>query len=176
MFGYTKLLLGLGVVLIGLTVVAHARGGPAWERLFSALMGLGFGGGIVWSVRLIAGGALGREAMGFGDVTLMGMIGAWLGWQPALLAFAFAPFAALLIAVTQLVISRHTEIAFGPYLSLGAAGVLVTWGPLWHDWAKFEVFSLGPILLAITVVCLGLMAGMLFGWRKLKERLWAAEE
>ena len=45
------------------------------------------GGGIVWAVRIIASQALGVEAMGFGDVTLMCMIGAFVGWQPALLIF-----------------------------------------------------------------------------------------
>jgi prepilin signal peptidase PulO-like enzyme (type II secretory pathway) len=139
-------------------------------------MGLAFGAGLVWAVRIIAGGALGKEAMGFGDVTLMGMIGAWLGWQPALLVFAIAPFAALFIAVAQLLMTRHTEIAFGPYLSLGAVVVVACWGSLWHDWAKWGVFAFGPMLLVITLVCLVLMAGMLGGWRAIKERWIGGEQ
>jgi prepilin signal peptidase PulO-like enzyme (type II secretory pathway) len=152
------------------SAAAWSWSGPQWDHLFGAWLGLGFGGGLVWAVRIIAGNALGKEAMGFGDVTLMAMIGAWMGWQPALLVFAIAPFAALAIAAFQLIVIRHTEIAFGPYLSLGAVVVLVNWGTLWHDWAKFGVFALGPILLAIIAVCLVLMAGMLGGWRAIQTR------
>ncbi len=176
MFGFTKLLAGLLVVLVGLVALAWYGGGVAWDNLFGAVMGLAFGGGLVWGVRIVAGSSLGKEAMGFGDVTLMAMIGAWLGWQPALLVFAIAPFAALFIAVAQLLILRHTEIAFGPYLSLGALIVLVFWGSIWHDWAKHGIFALGPILLAITLVCLVLMGAMLSGWRFIKDRWFGAEE
>ena len=40
--------------------------------------------------------------MGFGDVTLMGMIGAFLGWQAAVLTFFLAPFFGLAHAVWKL--------------------------------------------------------------------------
>lgn len=167
------MIVSLGLVLSVWTILAWRLGGPAWDHWFGAWMGLAFGGGLVWAVRVIAGGALGKEAMGFGDVTLMGMIGAWMGWQPALLVFAIAPFAALIIALIQLLAMQRTEIAFGPYLSLAAVIVLTTWGSLWHDWAKFGVFVLGTYLLAITLVCLVLMAVMLGGWRAIKDR-WIA--
>jgi hypothetical protein len=84
--------------------------------------------------------------------------------------FAIAPFAALFIAVAQLLAMRHTEIAFGPYLSLGAVVVVASWGSIWHDWAKNGVFVLGPALLVIALVCLVLMAAMLGGWRAIKNR------
>lgn len=161
---------GLAIVLMMFNAFAWGLGGTSWDDVFSAWMGLAFGGGLVWAVRIIAGGALGKEAMGFGDVTLMAMIGAWLGWQPALLVFAIAPFAALFIALAQLIVMRHTEIAFGPYLSLGAVIVVSCWGTIWHDWARDSVFSLGPVILVITLVCLILMAGMLGGWRAIRER------
>ena len=60
--------------------------------LFSALVGMAFGMVLVWGIRLVARWVLGIEAMGFGDVTLMGMIGAFLGWQAVLLIFFAAPF------------------------------------------------------------------------------------
>ena len=48
---------------------------PHWAALFSALVGLAAGGGLIWIVRIIGSAVLRREAMGFGDVTLMAMIG-----------------------------------------------------------------------------------------------------
>ena len=59
----------------------------SWAALLTALVGLVAGGGIVWVVRLIGAVALRREAMGFGDVTLMAMVGAFVGWQASLIVF-----------------------------------------------------------------------------------------
>ena len=69
--------------------------------------------------------ALGREAMGLGDVTLMAMIGAWLGWQACVLACFLAVFIGLAHGVTQLVLHRDAELPFGPSLCLGTAVVVV---------------------------------------------------
>ncbi len=73
-------------------------------------------GTLVWVVRIVASVALQQEAMGFGDVTLMGMIGAFLGWQPAVMAFFLAPFAGVVIALAQWLTTGRKEIAYGPFL------------------------------------------------------------
>ena len=97
----------------------------------SALVGTAVGGGLVWAVRLIGAVTLGREAMGFGDVTLMGMIGAFLGWQACLMIFFLAPFFGLLVGVLQWVFHGESEIPYGPYLCLATLAVIVRWrGPL----------------------------------------------
>ena len=57
--------------------------------------------GLTWSVRFLGTLAFRREAMGFGDVTLMAMIGAFLGWQAAVLTFFLAPFFGLAHALWQ---------------------------------------------------------------------------
>ena len=65
----------------GVVVTAWLVGGDHWRGLVSALGGLAVSAGMVWLTRAGASRALGREAMGLGDVTLMAMVGAWLGWS-----------------------------------------------------------------------------------------------
>ena len=112
-------LVGSVVVL----VVWLVRGDP-WAGLLSALVGLAAGGGIIWAIRIIGSAALRREAMGFGDVTLMAMIGAFLGWQPCLIVIFLAPFAGLVWGVVSLILRRGPEIPFGPFLCMATLVVI----------------------------------------------------
>jgi leader peptidase (prepilin peptidase) / N-methyltransferase len=141
-------------------------GGRHWVGLLTALVGLVGGGGIVWAVRLIGTFALRREAMGFGDVTLMMMVGTFLGWQASLIAFFLAPFAGLLVGLLQLVLRRDDEIPYVPYLCLATAAVVVAWAPIWV-WAQpmFALPGLVPLVLAVCLVLLGLL---LLLWRMFK--------
>ena len=140
------------------------------DSLFGAVIGLGFAGMLVWLIRIIGSYALGQEAMGFGDVTLMAMIGAFLGWQASLLIFAFAPFAGLIVTIANFIFTRDNELAFGPYLCLSSLGVLLFWSSVW-GWAEKFIFAEGPIfLLAVLMVALVLFAVMLFVIRLAKEK------
>ena len=96
------------LALVGSAAIAAGcgAGGPHWDGLLTALVGMAAGGGLVWLVRIIGTAALGREAMGFGDVTLMAMIGAFLGWQACLLVFFLAPLAGLVLGLVQLILRR----------------------------------------------------------------------
>jgi leader peptidase (prepilin peptidase)/N-methyltransferase len=70
------------------------------------------------------------EAMGFGDVKLMGAVGAFLGWEAAAFTVAVAALYGTLVAVPLLLARRRSMLSrlpFGPYLSLGAATWLF-WG------------------------------------------------
>lgn len=145
------------------TIAVWVLGGTPWEGLLSALLGLAFGGGLIWMVRLVAGSVLGKEAMGFGDVTLMAMIGTYLGWQSSLLIFFMAPLAAVVISVAQWALTRRRDIAFGPYLCLAAGIAIVLWRPLWL-WAE-RMFELPGLLLGSLSVCLVLMGILLGAWR-----------
>ncbi len=123
------------------------------EGFWVGVVGLLVGGGLTWSVRFLGTVALRREAMGFGDVTLMAMIGAFMGWQAAVMTFFFAPFFGLAHAFWKLVkylgkrlsgrqsSSADRELPFGPYLSMAAVTLLLSWPWLWPGWAKmrFEV-------------------------------------
>jgi prepilin signal peptidase PulO-like enzyme (type II secretory pathway) len=152
-------------------VVVWWLGATRWEALLSALVGVAFAGGLIWSIRVVAGHALGVEAMGFGDVTLMAMIGAYVGWQTSLIIFFLSPFAALLVALAQLIFTGRKDIAYGPYLCLSTAVVIVWWQPLWQRAAQY--FWLGWLLPGMLLVCLVLMAGMLLFWGAVSRGLTA---
>lgn len=95
-------------------------------------VGLVVGAGLTWSIRAVGSQVFRREAMGFGDVKLMGMIGAFLGWQAALLTmFLGCVFGAVIGGIGSL-LGRGTVIPFGPYLALGAAVTMFAGDPIVH--------------------------------------------
>ncbi len=159
----TRRILAMGVIGALFLAATWFCGGLNWKALLSALVGMAAGGGLVWAVRVIGAAVLRREAMGFGDVTLMAMIGAFLGWQPALIIFFLAPFAGLAIGVLRLILFRDREIPYGPFLCLAALVVIVAWAEIWAYTAA--TFALGWIVPLALLVCLFLMAAMLGGWR-----------
>lgn len=123
------------------TAIPHLRGPtiPAWydghrhlHALGWSLSGLATGALITWIARLISSRVLGQEAMGLGDVTLMAMIGSFVGWQAILLVFLIAPMAGLTVGVMIKLISGKTYLPYGPWLSLAAGVVLFRWAWLWE--------------------------------------------
>ena len=65
------------------------------------------------------------SAMGFGDVKLAAMIGAFLGWERLLVAVVFAVVAGAVLGVLQLLIFKENRLKFGPYLAIGAVLALL---------------------------------------------------
>ncbi|MDB5385658.1 MAG: pppA [Planctomycetaceae bacterium] len=117
---------------------------PHLHGLAVSLAGLVIGGGVVWVVRYIGQSVLRQEAMGFGDVVLMAMVGSFLGWQPTVLVFVLAPLMALLAVAGTWLFARQREIPYGPYLSMAALVVIVGWKWIWDMFER--VFELGPLL------------------------------
>jgi prepilin signal peptidase PulO-like enzyme (type II secretory pathway) len=157
-------------------------GGPHWAGLASGLAGIAVGGGLVWIVRILASAVMHREAMGFGDVTLLAMIGAFLGWQAAVVVFFLAPLAAVLFGVGRLMLRGEKEIPYGPFLCTAAVAMVLGWPAIWgtQDAALFfwnpistllgwpaywelgqRYFSLHWILIAVLIGSLGLMVVLL---------------
>lgn len=159
------------IAIAGVWTLGH----PWWSGLFTSLVGMAFGGGLIWAVRIIGRQALGQEAMGFGDVTLMSMIGAFTGWQATLAIFFLAPVAALVISITQWILTRRRDIAFGPYLCLATLFLLLRWGPIWHE-SIGRVFAMGWMIPALVVICLALMWAMLIILRFLRMAVTGAAE
>jgi len=98
--------------------------GPFAFPLLNSLLGLGFGFGLLWLVRYFGSKAFGREAMGLGDVFLMGAVGALFGPLAVLvtliLSSVFGSVVGLgLIALRKVRLGKMVEIPFGPYICLG---------------------------------------------------------
>ncbi len=125
--------------------LSFATAYPHVHGFLVSVAGFIAGGGIVWLVRVIGAFVLRREAMGFGDVVLMAMIGSVLGWQPVLVVFFAAPMLAIGVALLSLVLRRRDEIPYGPWLSLAALLLLVLWNSVWP--MAERIFDMGPFLL-----------------------------
>jgi prepilin signal peptidase PulO-like enzyme (type II secretory pathway) len=167
----------LGILGAPAIVAVWYRGGAPWAGLLTALVGMIGGSAMVWAVRIVGKWALRKEAMGFGDVTLMMMIGAFLGWQPCIFIFFIAPFAGLLVGILQMVLRRDDVIPYGPFLCLGALVVMIRWADLWNAdlrslQAFFDVPWLVPAILSVGVLMLG---AMLVLWRNVKEAILGRE-
>jgi leader peptidase (prepilin peptidase) / N-methyltransferase len=151
-----------GLILIGGWMgiaFAWMRGGFAWQSLFSAIMGMFVGGLLVWLVRIVGKLGLGIEAMGFGDVTLMAMIGAVLGWQATVIIFFLAPLPALVFGIAQWIRQSENVLPYGPFLCIATWGTLLMWAPCWEYLRPFlEVMPwLVPSVLAVCVILIGVL-------------------
>lgn len=90
-----------------------------WESLLGILLG----GGSFLLVAVIYEKMTKREGLGGGDIKLLGMIGAWLGYKSVLVVILFSTALGSLIGVTIMVVQRGNlkmAIPFGPFLALAA--------------------------------------------------------
>lgn len=146
-------------LMIDSTVPDWIVGSPHLHGFAVSAAGLIVGGGTTWLVRAIGQWTLKREAMGLGDVTLMAMIGSFIGWQPVLIVFFVAPGCALVFVVISWLFRRDREIPYGPYLSLATLLVLVFWQRVW-DVAE-RIFSTGPVAPLFFIASIVTLAGFL---------------
>lgn len=109
-----------------------------WCNFQTALFGMGGAGAMLWAIRVAGFLGMKREALGFGDVTLMAMIGAFLGWRACVVLFLLSPFAALVVGILMVALRRGNEIPYGPFLCLAALVVILSeyspWFELVSDW------------------------------------------
>lgn len=117
---------------------------PHVHGFLVSIAGLIVGGGIVWMVRIAGFWVLKQEAMGFGDVVLMAMIGSVIGWQPVLAVFFLAPVLAIFAALLTWITKRDREIPYGPWLSMGTLLLILCWPFLWP--LAERIFDMGPFV------------------------------
>ena len=95
--------------------------------LLDAATGAAVGAAVPYAVIVIYRWLRGAEGMGLGDVKLLAMIGAFLGWRGVLLTLGLAATAGALLGLTLIALGRgrrDTELPFGTFLAFAAMIVL----------------------------------------------------
>jgi len=106
---------------------------PGWR---DSLIGIVAGGGVLFALAEAYYRVRGQEGLGMGDVKLLGMIGAFLGWKLVLLTLVLASFAGSLAGGVMIASGRGSmqyALPFGTFLAVGAL-VAAIWGMPIVDW------------------------------------------
>jgi len=98
---------------------------PVVKGFLGSVWGYFVGAGVVWATRILGTLGFGKEAMGLGDVHLMGAAGAIIGPVLVTVAFFVAPFFGLAWAVYQMFFKKTRQIPYGPFLSLALFAVMI---------------------------------------------------
>lgn len=118
--------LAAGILVSG--VYPQLHGVQGWVfGIKEAVIGAAVGAVSIYLLGFLGRLVFRREAMGMGDVKLMGMMGAVLGWQQVLLVFFIAPLFGSVVGLAIQWIKKSNVIPYGPFLSL-AAFVVLFWG------------------------------------------------
>jgi leader peptidase (prepilin peptidase)/N-methyltransferase len=123
------------ITLPGIPIGLAASFGPGLISPSEALVGILAGGGslflVAWGYQLITR----REGMGGGDIKLLAMIGAFMGWKGVLFTIFVASFTGTLTGIA-LICRRGGDmklaVPFGPFLAVGAIAYLFIGTELWR--------------------------------------------
>lgn len=124
----------LGGAALGLLLAAPSGGFPVTRALVGALVGYG----LLWGVKLAAEKALGKPALGVGDIHMMACIGAFTGASGVVLTLMLGSVLGLLLGVPVMwlrgrLAAMQTYLPLGVFLALGGA-VTLLWGERIIDW------------------------------------------
>lgn len=118
----------LPLLWLGLIVNSFGLFASLSDALWGAVVGYLSLWSVYWLFKLITG----KEGMGYGDFKLLGMLGAWGGWQVLPLTILLSSVVGAVLGTIMLRVQKAdsgTAIPFGPYLAI--AGWIAL---LWGDW------------------------------------------
>lgn len=135
------------VLMVGAFLLADFLAGylaqmqPQWApyaiSFQASVQGAAVGGGIIYAMAIIGDILFRKETMGGGDVKLLAMIGAFLGWKMAVVTFFIAPFLGAVVGIVQKIRTQDSTIAYGPYLAVGAI-IALFWGQNILYWVLYR--------------------------------------
>lgn len=114
-------------------IISFFSGHISW---FDSISGIVMGGGILYLLAVIFEFLTKKEGMGGGDVKLLAMMGAWLGWKSIPFILLASSVTGIVLGSISLVISKkgiRARIPFGPFLAVGAL-IYLFFGKEIIDW------------------------------------------
>ena len=121
----------LGLAISPLVPSLHQTTIPLTALLRSAI-GCAAGFGALWLIATLGSLAFRKEAMGFGDVKLMGAVGAFLGWKAVLFCIVGSSLLGSVVGIVLILLGKRQlqgRIPYGPFIA-AAAAIWIFWGPL----------------------------------------------
>ncbi len=108
-------------------------GSPGWR---ASLLGVVLGGGVLYAIAWGYYAVRKEEGLGMGDVKMLAMIGAFLGWQAVLLTLVLASLSGAVIGLAMISLQRGSmkyALPFGTFLAIGALVAMLVGQPI-VDW------------------------------------------
>ncbi len=106
-----------------------------YDRLAQSALGLVCGYGVLLAAALLGNFFFKKDSMGGGDLKLMGMLGAFIGWKNVFFVFMFAPFIALPFALWYRFSKNDEQVPFGPFLAFWGAAFFL-YGEFLSGWVN----------------------------------------
>lgn len=122
---------------IAVGMILSVLGPPGWP---AALIGVLIGGGVLYGIAGAYYLVRREEGLGMGDVKMLAMIGAFLGWKAVLVTLVLSSFSGALVGVALIAAQRggmRLALPFGTFLALGAVAAMFVGDPLLAWYAQF---------------------------------------
>lgn len=136
---------------VGIQLLVPSDPSVPWVGVLGALVGAAAGAGVLllayglwWLVRR-------EEGLGLGDVKMLAMVGAFLGWQGVAVSLFFGATTGALFGLTLVAVGRggmRSKVPFGVFLAIGALVALFA-GPALVRLYLDLAFGLGPSVLSL---------------------------
>lgn len=110
---------------------------PGWR---DALIGTILGGGVLYAIAAAYYAVRREEGLGMGDVKMLAMIGAFLGWKAVLVTLVLSSFSGAAIGMALIAAQRggmKLALPFGTFLAVGAVAAMLVGEPLITWYAGF---------------------------------------
>jgi leader peptidase (prepilin peptidase) / N-methyltransferase len=122
---------------IAIGLIFSAVAAPGWR---DAVLGALLGGGLLYGIAAAYYLVRREEGLGMGDVKMLAMIGAFLGWKAVLVTLVLSSFSGAIIGVGLIAAQRggmRLALPFGTFLALGALAAMLVGDPLITWYAQF---------------------------------------